>query len=132
MIPMSFDLISECSFTKPATKLSMDDKVTLVQSVALHQLILSTLGEFSRLCDGLDTLRAANAMEQYGVLLQQFFCQQEVQLVCYSYFVCVCKCGVLYANRQYLQNFQDRFSEEDSNAHEKEQDTHMMQAKIWE
>ena len=30
-------LIFECSFTKPATKLTMDDKVTLVQSVALHQ-----------------------------------------------------------------------------------------------
>ena len=69
----NFDLISECGFTKPTTKLTMDDKVTLVQSVALHQVILRTLGELSQFRDGLDTLGVARAMKQYGVLLQEFF-----------------------------------------------------------
>lgn len=69
----NLDLISECGFTKPTTKLTMDDKVTLVQSVALHQVVLRTLGELSHFRDGLDTLGVASAMEQYGVLLQEFF-----------------------------------------------------------
>ena len=74
----NFDLISECGFTKPTTKLTMDDKVTLVESVALHHVILKTLGELSQFRDGLNTLGVASAMELYGVLLQEFFCQQEV------------------------------------------------------
>ena len=43
----NFDLISECGFTKPTSKLTIDDKMTLVQTVALHQVILRTLGELS-------------------------------------------------------------------------------------
>ena len=69
----NLDLISECGFTKLTTKLTMDDKVTLVQSVPLPQVILRTLGELSQFRDGLDTLGVDSAMEQYGVLLQEFF-----------------------------------------------------------
>ena len=60
----NFDLISECGFTKPTTKLTVDDKVTLVQSVALHQVILKALGKLSQFRD-VDTLGVASAMVQY-------------------------------------------------------------------
>ena len=68
VIGENFDLISECGFTEPTTKLTMDDKVTLVQSVALHQCILRMLGEFSELHNGLDRHRAAS--KHYG---QEYF-----------------------------------------------------------
>jgi len=41
----NFDLISEYGFTKPTTRLGMNDKVTL------HQVILRTLGELSQFRD---------------------------------------------------------------------------------
>jgi len=66
----NFDLISECGFTKPTTRL---DKVTLVQSVALHQVILRTLGELSQFRDGLETIGVARAIEQNSAFLQEFF-----------------------------------------------------------
>jgi len=40
----------------------MNDKVTVVQSVALHQVILRTLGELSQFCDGLETIGVARAI----------------------------------------------------------------------
>ena len=69
----NFDLISECGFTKPTTRLGMNDKVTLVQSVALHQVILRTLGELSQFRDGLETIGVARAIEQNSAFLQEFF-----------------------------------------------------------
>ena len=80
----NFDLISECGFTKPTSKLTIDDKMTLVQTVALHQVILKTLGELSQFRDGLDTLGVARAMEQYGYFYKSFSSTRslELQLVC--------------------------------------------------
>jgi len=53
----NFDLISEYGFTKPTTRLGMNDKVTL------HQVILRTLGELSQFRDGLETIGVARAIE---------------------------------------------------------------------
>jgi len=69
----NFDLISECGFTKPTTRLGMNDKVTVVQSVALHQVILRTLGE---LRNGLKTIGVARAIEQNTAFLQEFFVEK--------------------------------------------------------
>ena len=80
-------------------------------SLVLQSLLQKTLGE---LRDGLDMHRAASCMEQYGVLLQEFFCQQEIWSYCWRVILtlCVlktdCNCGVVHTNRRYLQHFQER------------------------
>ena len=129
----NFDLISECGFTKPTTKPTMDDKVTLVESVALHHVILKTLGELSQFRDGLNTLGVARAMELYGVLLQEFFVNKKSRVTA----------GVLFLLCMYVKQITIvklslpidgirkifktvRFSEEGSNACEREQNAYMM------
>ena len=122
----NFDLISECGFTKPTTKLTMDDKVTLVESVALHRVILKILGELSQFRDGLNTLGVASAMEQYGILLQEFIVNKKSRVTAGVIFT-------LYVLKQITmvklsiqidgihKIFKTvRFSEESSNAREKE------------
>ena len=69
-------LTCECGFTKPTTRLGMNDKVTLVQSVALHQVILITLGELSQFRDGLETIGVARAIEQKSAFL--VLCQEVI------------------------------------------------------
>ena len=128
----NFDLISECAFTKPTTKLTMDDKVTLVESVALHRVILKTLGELSQFRDGLNTLGVASAMEQYGILLQEFIVNKKSRVTAGVVFtlyvlkqITMVKLSIqIDGIHKILKTV--RFSEESSNAREKEQNAYMM------
>ena len=61
----NFELISNCGFTKPVTRLNMEDKVLVVQSIALHEVILKTLGELSQFRDGLESQVHYNNMGAY-------------------------------------------------------------------
>lgn len=65
------DLITECGFNKPLTKLELSDRVTIVQAVALHKVILSTLAELTQFREGLASLGVATKalflFKQHGV-----------------------------------------------------------------
>ena len=65
-----------CGYTRPVQNLSLGDKVDLVQTISLQQVVVNSLGELSEFRRGLDTLGVARAMEQYPHLLRQFFCIQ--------------------------------------------------------
>lgn len=73
----NYDEISHCGYIKPSSRLLIADKVDIVQSVALHHVILKTLGELSQFCEGLETLGVAKAIKQYSACLQDFFVIQE-------------------------------------------------------
>ncbi len=51
----------------------MNDKVTLVQSVSLHSVILKSMAELYQFRDGLETLKVASAMKNHRGLLWDFF-----------------------------------------------------------
>ena len=89
-----YDEISDCGYTKAPSRLLITDKVEVVQSVALHHVILKTLGELSQFREGLGTLGIAKAMEQHGVLLRDFFVikESEVTAGVSHNFVCVDLC----------------------------------------
>lgn len=70
------DLLSQCGYTRPVQNLALNDKVDLVQTISLQQVVLNSLGELSEFRRGLDTLGVARVMEQYPHLLRQFFCIQ--------------------------------------------------------
>lgn len=77
----NFDVISECGFSKPSSKLSVTaDKIDLVQSVALHHVILKTLGELSQFREGLECLGVLKAISEYGHLMCDFFVMKESKL----------------------------------------------------
>ena len=70
----NFDIISECGFTKPSSRLSLStDRVDLVQCVALHHVILRSLGELSQFREGLESLGVLKAIKEHGELLRDFF-----------------------------------------------------------
>lgn len=76
----NYDEILDCGFTKPSSRLLITDKVDVVQSVALHHVILKTLGELSQFREGLETLRVTKAMEHSRTYLRDFFVIQESEI----------------------------------------------------
>ena len=69
----NFDELAQCGFTRPSTKLMLADKVDIIQTISLHQVILKTLGELSQFRDGLETLGVGKAIEEHGEFVQEFF-----------------------------------------------------------
>ena len=78
----NYDLMAESGFTKPPTCLTMSDNVSVVQSVALHQVILKTFGELEQFRDGLETLEVAGAMKRYSCL-SRFFINEKTETHCW-------------------------------------------------
>ena len=70
----NIDLLLECGFTKPVNNLQMKDKADLIQTIALHKVILASLAELSDFKQGLCVLGVADALKQHGSLLRPFFC----------------------------------------------------------
>ena len=126
-----YNKISDCGFTKPPSRLSITDKVDVIQSVALHHVILKALGELSQFREGLDTLGIAKAMEQHEVLLQNFFVIKESEVTGGRYnlnstllMFTVHPCFLSDYIRKLFKII--RFKEEGSNAHAREQNSYMM------
>ena len=43
----NIDSLLECGFTKPVAKMELSDKISLIQTVALHKVVLGCLAELS-------------------------------------------------------------------------------------
>lgn len=41
----SIEILDECGFKKPITRLKLEDKDELIQAVALHSVLLKSLGK---------------------------------------------------------------------------------------
>ncbi len=69
----NFNVLSNSGFTKPSSRLDMEDKVTILESVSLHSVILKSMAELYQFRDGLETLKVASAMKNHTALLWDFF-----------------------------------------------------------
>lgn len=70
----NIDLLFECGFNKPVTRIELKDKIALVHSVALQKVILNSLAELNQFKDGLESLGVAEAIRAHPSLLQSFYC----------------------------------------------------------
>lgn len=77
LLQENFDLITESGYTKPLLRCGLEDKTSIVHSVALHQVILRSLGELCQFRDGLEALKVAQALKVHGNLLRPFFCNDQ-------------------------------------------------------
>ena len=77
----------------------MDDKITIVQSVALQRVILKTLGELTQFQEGLQCLGVQKELANHGEILRDFYVKRtRSRLTAGSYglpglfgwFVCSC------------------------------------------
>ena len=68
------DLLIECGFNKPLINIELSDKVNIIQTVALHKVILGSLAELSQFRDGLASLGVLDAIKKYSHLLCSYYC----------------------------------------------------------
>ena len=73
LIGDNIDLVIECGFTKPITKIQLCDKAEIVQMVTLHKVVLASLAELSQFCDGLASLGVREAVKKHSDLFTSFF-----------------------------------------------------------
>lgn len=66
-------ILCDCGLTKPVATLNLVDRITLIQTIALNQVLLRSKAELDSFCDGLKALGVFNAMRQHPQLLLGFF-----------------------------------------------------------
>ncbi len=76
----NFELLIDSGITKPCANITLDDKVPIVQSIALDKVILKTLGELEQFKDGLQSLGVGREITKHGEIIQDFFCEKKKEL----------------------------------------------------
>ena len=74
----NIDLLVECGFNKSLSKLNLEDKITIVQSICLQMVVLNTLAEIQQFMDGFGSLGVAKAVQEHPSLLWSFYCSANV------------------------------------------------------
>ncbi|XP_019849772.1 PREDICTED: uncharacterized protein LOC109580729 isoform X2 [Amphimedon queenslandica] len=70
-------ILFECGYNKPICNVTLKDKGDVIQTIALHKVILSSLAELNQFCEGLSVLGVSHAMKKHPLLLSPFFCYDE-------------------------------------------------------
>lgn len=70
----NLDLLLECGFNKPGSKVELCDKINIIQTVTLHKVILASLAELSQFREGLSTLGVSDALKNNPDLLHSYYC----------------------------------------------------------
>lgn len=81
----NFSLLLDSGFLKPFSAITLHDKTTIIDVVALHYVILRTKGELDQFSEGLGTCGVQQYIEKYPDLLREFFCIGQVHLTAGNY-----------------------------------------------
>ena len=73
VVTENFELLVDSGITKPCANITLEDKVPVVQTVALEKVILRTLGELTQFKDGLQCLDVGKEIICHSEILQEFF-----------------------------------------------------------
>ena len=73
----SIEILDECGFKKPITRLKLEDKDELIQAVALDRVLLKSLGEATQFRDGLSALSVQESMKKNPDLFMPYYCLTE-------------------------------------------------------
>ena len=66
-------LTTDSGFMKPLALLKMEDKASLVHTVALHHVLLHSKGELDQFVQGLQALGVQQAMQDHPNIMESFF-----------------------------------------------------------
>ena len=69
----NMDLLMECGYNKPVSRVELEDKPNIIQTVTLHKVILASLAELSQFRKGLSALGVDAALKAYPHLLHSYF-----------------------------------------------------------
>ncbi len=70
-------MLQSCGFCKPTTKLSLNDRPSIVQTITLHFVLLQSKAEIDQYVEGLKSLGVLDVIREHPGLLQSFFCKTE-------------------------------------------------------
>ena len=70
----NLDLLLKCGFNKAVARIVLNDRVNIVQTVTLHKVVLSTLGELMQFKKGMSTLGVLDALKEHPDLLLPHYC----------------------------------------------------------
>ena len=73
----NIEILDECGFGKPITRLKLINKPDLVQAVTLHRVLLKSLAEETQFREGLATLSVRESLEKYPKLFIPYYCRSE-------------------------------------------------------
>lgn len=68
------DTVTRCGFHKPIAKVSLADKVDIIQTVALQEVILDSLAELTQFRDGMKVLGVLDMLQQHKDYFRSFYC----------------------------------------------------------
>ena len=69
----NFQILNDSDFDKPVAGLTVNDKDQLIRAVALHEVLMKSLGEATQFQDGLSALRVF-FMKKYPEVFMPYFC----------------------------------------------------------
>lgn len=69
----NIDLLTSCGFVKPVMRCNICDIPTIVQTIALHLVILNSKAELDQLSEGMSALEVLDAIKKTPNLLLPFF-----------------------------------------------------------
>ena len=70
------DLLMECGYNKPVSRVNIEDKPNIIQTITLHKVLIS-LAELSQFCSRLLALGVATAPKDYSHLHSYFSIEDE-------------------------------------------------------
>ena len=68
----NIDTLLASGYVKPPSTISWPDRVELVQSVTLHQVILECKAEIDQFCEGLNNFNVLSTIKEHPYLLKPF------------------------------------------------------------
>ena len=76
---VEIDVFTRCGFYKPIAKVSLSDKVDIVQTVPLQEVILDSLAELTQFRDGMKALGVLSMLQTHKDFFRSFYCTDSKQ-----------------------------------------------------
>ena len=69
----NIDLLTTCGFVKPVMQCDLGDVPTVVQTIALHLVILNSKAELDQICEGMCALGVLDEIKKAPNIFYPFF-----------------------------------------------------------
>ena len=73
MVASNFDILTHCGFIKPSSLVNEKDKTKIIQTLALHDVILKNKAELGQFVEGLQSCGVIDALRENPDLGRNFF-----------------------------------------------------------
>ena len=87
-VASNFDFLNDCGFTKPFISVTERDKVKIIQTLGLHDVLLRSKAEIDQFAEGLQSCGVLDAIRQNPDLARNYFCINGMEKLTAGVFTC--------------------------------------------